>query len=751
MSRRAQLSVALAAFFIAVFPPAFAMEIGVYVASPAGDAIEGARVTLLGPKGDGSIVSGDTNEAGKVVLKVEKVGLGRLVVTSADWLAHVEAINYEAGDLIHVVLQQGRHFTLSVKDSENGRAVGSFRALFSQVSVGDDDALAMALLEPVPIESDEGTTVLRCLPDEPVDMLILADGYRPFMASVAGDQDALRVDLDGTGCSRHQVVDSQTGEAIAGARAIPAALLEENDGLSRVVDLMFAKSDGEGMITLCPMGGSKDVMALVHPDYVHRSVITSGDAKIQENAKIMMFQGASLRVRAHSSLDHPVADARVVVEIEGLRHDLTTDHRGEANFEKLVPAENARIEVVPPGGFIPSAISTTTLRTGETTKISIYLPPEYRLRLIHAEQPVPDTPVVLLDWATGKGEDEGKKKFTPIAEGRSDGDGTLRFPLEFEPSDEAMLAIGGENSFHFLRWPRPAKDSSAFDLREIELVGTYVQGRVVSKSDNASISGARLTCISPGAESIWARWTPDRGPLWLEPLSEQRWQSVPGVIGASNERGKFDIFLPSHCSELSVSGPPPQPGYAPWQEETVKRSALEETEILIHLDRGARFEVTIDVESGDFPSSLDLSLWRWPDAPGPSYIGDVVTRATQTLDPPDEGPWFIVAKAPGFAPGVEGPLDAPPGAQVPVTLLLEQGAFILTRHESDQAVESIRLADANGIDWLRWVKPKLLEENLIEIGPLPRGRYVLGYEEETRRVDLRVPGVRLETSLPSSR
>jgi len=163
------------------------------------------------------------------------------------------------------------------------------------------------------------------------------------------------------------------------------------------------------------------------------------------------------------------------------------------------------------------------------------------------------------------------------------------------------------------------------------------------------------------------------------------------------------------------------------------------------------------VAAGDFsssldPSSLELLLWRWPDVGRASIITNISPeRWVQTLDPPDEGPWLIVAKSPGFPPAVEGPIEATSGKVIPVSLRFEEGASILARHDGDVNPQSIRLTSAEGIDWLHWVERSPLTEEVFEIGPLPRGSYVLEYEGQTKRVDLRVPGQQLETRFPSSR
>lgn len=519
---------------------------------------------------------------------------------------------------------------------------------------------------------------------------------------------------------------------------------------------MLAKSNEEGELTLCPLAGpgeAGEVLVLKHPDYAPRPVRLAASPDEPADQVIAMFHGATVQVVVKTDLGRPVSGARVALDTAGFEREGETNRQGTVTIPDLIPEEETLVSVFAPGGYSPAVTATRRLREGEKEKVVLYLPAEYRLRLLSAGQPLTEGRVVLLDAK------EGEEGLLPLAETVPDKEGNLRFPLAAEPGPAALLAVCRDSACLFHRWPRQKQDATPWDVRELDIGDRVLSGKVVSAEDGSAIAGAVLTCSGGGAagsettescggggaKQRYLRIDSTKGPLWFEDLDVQLMRDDPGVIGASDRMGRFRLLLHPDCDRLQVKGPDPPPGFAPWGSAEVDGSAFKEPELIVRLERKAAIDVTIVNQAGGAPATNEASLWRWPASSTPDAV--VSAQGPKlTVEPPDAGPWWVVVKSPGFAPGVHGPIDATAGRRIPVTVTVETGAYILVDSMSIEAAKTIALADSQGIDWTRWAEYRTAEDGLVAIGPLPLGDYTLANDAETERVRLLHPEQRVKAS-----
>ena len=745
--RSLKWSVAISiSFLLASIPLATASGgtgIHVRVVTPEGVGVEGARLTLLEPSPDAArIAVATTDEAGNGFLEVAEAGRGRLVTVAQGYSPEVRPVRYSPGTRLDVALRPARAIALTVTDAAHELPVEEFRAIVLSrgLPTGNDTALAMALLDPVVVKAESGRTVVYADPDDDAELLVLAEGYRPgWVPRVPKEQDTLSVELDASGCSRRFVIDAETGEPLPGVRAVPIQLERMGTDAHGIAALMIAESDKEGRLTLCPLGGTEDVMILKAAGYAPRSVDLSSIAGKPTDPTIEMFQGASLRVDVVSTSGRAVAGVRVTVDTEGLLREGETNRHGTVTITELMPLEEALVSVFVRGGYSPAATSTIRLREGHEEKTIIYLPAEYRLRLLSSGQPVADARTILLDSG------ENEEQLDSVAETTAGKDGTVRFVLAHEPGPQALLAVCRDDSCLFHRWPAKRRDDSPFDPRDVHLGDLAIRGKVVSGDDSSGIEGALLTCSAGGEREARLWFNSSRGPLWFDSLGGQVGRNDPGIVAVSDRMGRFEVLLHEKCTQLEVKGPKPSPGVAPWGTTRVELTDLEQNDpIVVRLERRATIDVTARNRDGEVLPSIEASIWRWPEASTPELM---MTGSGEklALKVPDEGPWSVLVRAPGLAPCAIGPIDAAAGKRTPAFATLEKGAYILLEAASVETARRLLLADAQGIDWGRWANYSQAEDGLVAVGPLPLGEYFLSDDFDTERIRLRRDGERVNS------
>lgn len=710
-------------------------------ASPDGEPVAGARVLFVADgKGVRPTSEATTNAEGSASLTLGADGMtGWLVVDADGWAPEVRRLAAAPSRSVDATLSAGNQLGLHVTRREDGSAVPEYWVVtVPRTEASESDAaLARALVRVTRVRSDDGVTELTGLPDEPVDLAVFARRSRPSMhqaVRVVGRDEHLHMMVDDEGCSRHVLVEEDSGEPVEGARVVPVTLDGGREVGERVLRaLTVDESDAEGHLTLCPFAGEAE-LEVQHSEYAHIRVRVDPTRQSEIPEVLKMPRGASLAVIVETRSRRPVSEVRVVVRSGDSRRESRADARGRAAFTHLDPTVDVRVEVYASGAHRPAEVRPLRLRAGEILEERFVLEPPRMLRIVLDDVPLAAAEVVVYEAGAASIEDG------LLAEARTDELGVVELPLSDEPSEGAIVAVTSERFVLFESWPRLRPGDPVDSLREIRLDALRVEGRVVAEDDDSSVEGASLVCMRSGETGAVSRTSlPGDGAFSLEGLDRRIVLHGPGVVAGTNARGAFAMPLPRPCELVMVDGPKEGEGGGTWASLAVERSELEKDDVELRLARATELTVQVLAIEGRLPDGTSVSVWRWPETDRPHLVqGAPDGRAELTLA--GRGPWVVVAQAEGFAPAIDGPIISESDSGVEIPLALRRGGFL---DVDAVAAQGLEVRDHRGLSWLPWAQRSTNADGSVALGPLPPGRYELTSLGRRETVEIQASGERV--------
>jgi len=351
-------------------------------------------------------------------------------------------------------------------------------------------------------------------------------------------------------------------------------------------------------------------------------------------------------------------------------------------------------------------------------------------------EPAAGCPVALLDPAAGD---------LPrvIEQSVVDEEGTARFLSRTIP-EGTLLAVRRESCLlaEELPRPRPGRRSAILDLP-----GRVAALRVVDAADGKPVRGAMARCVEPGGGAvpaeIGAARGEEKGPFWFRELGVDLLPGDPGALAIAGADGRMRVFIPRECGAVRVEGSPALAD-VPYRPRKLPVRELGDSETVVELEAvpGIRLVPTF---AGQGPQVVTVDL-RPPDSPWLTPVSRRVRpRPVLRLAAKDRGPWLVVVRAPGYAPAVEGPVEAGPDwPELPVHLA--PGGFLevagLGAGGSRPGAWSV--SGPGGLDWAPWVEASVEEgedgNRKLRIGPLPPGEWIFAADGCERSARVRFPG-----------
>ncbi len=659
-----------------------------------------------------------------------------LSVSAPGYLREIRILKDDPHEALTVTLRRGRSMRLSVTDAGSGLPVSRFSAIALPADSNGTSPERLAFiadgLDSLSFSSPEGTGVLTGLGDEPVILVVRAKGYAPAVVPrvVAREQKPISVRLDSSGCIQRRIVDGSTGVPLEGARAAASPEILQGP-LSRIA-VSFV-SDEDGYMTICPLMHVDRPLLVVHDGYAPAWIPTARTSSDGTPDEVFALRaGGTIRGTIMGSDGLPLARAVVETHTLGLPRKTETGENGSFQLDRLAPGMvDLLVAEGPSSTGAPLARQTVEVAEGETTEVLIETAQPREVRVLRRDLPVKDATVVLL-------ERKAKEQLELVSSGRTDRDGKARLQGASILQPGEILGIREGESVVFVPVPERKPDEEEGEPVVVRLEGLRCRGSVVDGSDERPIAGAQVRC-SRGAT---VRLSPERSPLWFSNIGFQVVADKKASLAFTDSRGRFALSLPPWCESVHVQGPRATDDGIPWESRFLSASEFSPSDpIVIRLERGSSIRARVSLGGSVWNGPGRVSLRR-PDSRGDS-VSATLTQGEGTLAPRDRGPWLVLAKVPGMAPAVEGPLYTQRGQLTKVNLELTEGAFlrIVGSRALVSAREQIRVVDSARRDWQTLTETTVLPADAgIRIGPLPVGRYRLHFGEKSTRAELKRAG-----------
>lgn len=738
------VAAAVAALAAPGVSPAPAGSIEVRVVTASGAPLAGARAGLWRER-DGALereAAGESDAEGRVRLVAPVVGRLKLSVSASGFRRAEREITAASTGPVLVRLDRGRQISVSVVDAVTGRPVPRFTALVLPAgAAGASGRLRYVLdgLDPVSIDDPDGRARLTGLGESRLTLTVRAAGYPVGLAEVTAGAEPIVIALDRTGCVERWVFDSETGAPIAGAAAAADA------GLLREEILRLApppESDEVGRLDLCPAPGVTELL-IVHPDYAPVRIPAPLAVEGQESsASIQLGRGGAIAGMVSDSDGRPVVGARVRTTTLGLPRETTTGPDGRYFLDHLA-AGDATVEVFPPvDSPAPATRRRATIRGGETARLDFDATRALRIQLREQDRPREGATLVLLE----SGPDG---RVTPTAVARTDAEGMARFPGVGPDREGLLVAVVEEGAAVFMSVGATGAAAAAV----VRLEGRRIRGTVADADTHEPLRGARLLC-STGGFSV--RYDPRPGPLWIRSVERQIVAQAPSSFAAADAAGRFEFFLPRWCDGLRVAGPETGGAEAPWRPVRIPAAEVHENAALsVVLERGRLILASVSSSAELLDALVEVSLHR---PGGRAALGSAAPDGgVARLTPEDAGPWMVIARAPGWAPALAGPVSALDPTPLRLALFMERGGLLIVRlptpgddlaSASGVVGQTFQLLDAAGRDWTTFVEATAVSpDGMTTLGPLPAGRYTLRAGDVRRTATIRGDGDTQEADL----
>ncbi|UCF67776.1 MAG: hypothetical protein JSV80_00275, partial [Acidobacteriota bacterium] len=424
----------------------------------------------------------------------------------------------------------------------------------------------------------------------------------------------------------------------------------------------------------------------------------------------------------------------------GLKRVAIASETGDFTIDRLAPGLVDVVVAFPGPEGDTLFRRRVEIRDGETTDFAMSNSPPLRVRVVEGGEPRPDVAVVLIGI-----EEEGRARV--VSDAVSNEDGVAIIPRASPIDSGALVGVREADAALFTRLSQLPSEDRSGDVRTLVIDGQRLRGRVVAAIEKSAVSGALLSCSRKGAGI--SRRRNRQSPLYFHTLGTECLADRAASLAASGQRGQFEMWLPEWCQWLEVNGPPTRGQELPWHpvqldvEQLAQQLATGEP-IEIPLERGRLILVRYTFSDNHLSAPVEISLLR----PGQTWQRRSVRSQTGSarLEPDDEGPWQIVARAEGFARAVAGPLSVPEGAPLEIELLIERGGTIAVHGigpDAEHGLASLQILDARGSDWAMLADAMpLADGDGIEIGPLPTGRYQIIAGGVKKTVNIRFAGDR---------
>jgi hypothetical protein len=708
------------------------------ISDESGSAIAGARVGVW-ERSSGEVQRSGTRVSGPEglvsVSKGSTAGTLVLAVSAPGFVPRVVGLPTLADARRRIVMSRGHDVELSVRDAADSSPIDRVAVLTIPAWVTEGDLTELPLLvdslEAREFDSGAGPILLSGIPAEGATIVATSEGFAPATAVVDSSLRQLTVFLDSSGCFEIRVEEAETGSPVEGARVAAGAELLEGP-LSRIAPVSISKPDGTARACF----GSAFRLLIEHRDFapawIDRETVERADQR--EPPVVALSTGGAVRGMLLDVNGVAVAGAAVTARTAGLTRRTATDAGGGFLIERLMPGPftlDAVLPAPPSAPFSSSRIRrTATAIDGRT--IGLTLAPSAPLRVLVslAEDPLRGSTVMLLDRIGGDGGEI-------LATAQTDSAGAALLPAVPDGAEAARLALRLPGGFAFTELADLEPDSSSGDP-EWRVDGRRIVGSVVSSGSREALADAVLTC----AEGNVVRLGRGSDPLSLRAGGVRVTIAPRGTAAVTDARGRFELTVPASCSRARVFGPPASGDEPGWSERVLDTASWAEGEpVEIELEAGRVVMADVTSQHGVPPSSTEVSLRRPGERTDRVVAGAAGGRSR--LVAPDRGPWLVVARAPGFAPAVSGPLFVDPGTIGRATLELTTGGLLVVRATSE-SLERGRLVvvDGDGIDWSPLTGRRRAPErdDLLELGPLPAGRYVVSDGTSRRETQVRFDG-----------
>ena len=743
-----------------------ALEIRVRSSAEDGKPVVGAVASSWSIKENGTYTRlgrAVTDEKGIARLPVPGGGLQRLVVWADDYVRQDVDLPASLPDAFEIRLDRGLSKVLRVRDAA-GLPVNRFRLTvvpeerlsfkdlwaISMRNVGGPAAdVATAVNEgrrnydlegyrPRTMVSSEGEVVLRGLSRGNHRVLLSAPGFGVVDRRVSMDKKgAVTLVLDDRDCREIQVVDARSGQGIEGAFSAPAAAFVEGP-YATIWPAWQTRPDG-----MLPLGCPEKVLGLPAGRIIAAKehaplVVVAGE----RGARIVLGPGAQVRGSALTAEDVPLAGARVIASVSGFRRTGEVDANG-GYLLTGVPAGTVHLRLVEGESGAWIAGRTLVAGDGETYEVNFTPGRESRLFLQRNGEPWPEVTVVVVADAEGE--------TSILALGRADEEGRVRLPcLEGSSGELGIMVFDGSE---FVSVPVPKKGvfsrlkelvtgSDDADVITVNIEGRFIDGRVV---DAATGEGLEL-------HSVDAQGTGHCRGIIVDPSSPLYLGSLGGMVSVcvstgaktgTDERGRFRLFAPRGAKRLLASGYSLTAGDDQYESASRDiRSIPPGKRVTIPLQKAGSVRVEISDSAGNVPPGCSVewrrAVWGPDDNGSTTSCGD---EGVSFLSPPSETPVFIVARADGLAPALEGPLVLPRGGADSLRLVLRAGGSLrILVDEAPQFngrayVPEGTLRDGAGRDWTMVEYPRISPGfKEIAFSLLPPGKWTVDLGGKRRTV-----------------
>lgn len=682
----------------------------VTVTDAAGEAVPGARVSLWRAHEAGPLAI-DTSlcdESGRAALDIrDERGPSLVSIVAPGFVRRVVETESLSASL-DITLDRGKTIELTALDQETREPVRALRWIALPASAAHQGAGFLPFLfeglEARELVSRDGRYLLTGLPDEPVQVAVDADGYALASVAVrAPGASPVTIALDARDCRDVRVIDAATGAPLPGvALAASVRLLE-----STLARLGLARTtNAAGLARFCVPAGAVPRIAAASPAYAPELVDLAGEETGATPLEIRLHRGATVLGTVLDADGLPAPRARVTADATGFVRETVSDGAGGFRFDQIAPGE-VRVRAYSASGATMLDRSLV-VADGETHALSLGGTAPLRVIVTAgADAPLRGARVAWLERSS-----QGSAEVR--AETQTDAKGVASFG-GIEPRERGLIAITEGDALVAVD-SQPDADGPSDAPRGVDLPGATLRGRVVRAGDLAPLAGAVVLC-----EPRPARLDRDdgHGALRLPALAARLIPSEPCSLAVSDREGRFALRLVDGCRVLHVEGPRDEDALRGYRARRIERPpAGDRRELQIELEALPRIVVSVTDEQGAPVSGAIVGVRAPGEATDRETVGTVDGLARVTTD--GEGPWIFVARLPGFAPAVAGPLVAPE-RESQVALQFVAGGFIEVRECS----ETPRVADARGIDWSLITDAEPTPEGSYLVGPLPPGDYTI--------------------------
>ncbi len=754
-----------------------ARALAVRVLGPGGEdglPLEGARASLWSiDERENHVLLGRVGTNADGVANLPRVGKGRhaLVVWADGHVRREIELDGEPRARLDVRIERGASRTLRIRD-EAGRPVRRIR-----LTVVPEEILSGSRIAVLSLARDlQGPGVRKLGAARGGSVEFALEGYRPrVLASETGDyavdglaegrhrvlvgaplfgvqqvivgtekREPVVVVLDRTRCHEVRIVDRRTGHGIEGAFAASLPAFAEGPW-ARIWPAWRSGVDGR-LVVRCP--DSRRRLA----SWVDETVIAADgyaptvlDAS-EEVSTIHLGRGGRISGTAMDTDQVPLVGRRLVATVEGFVRRATVDASGRFAIDG-VPEGIVDVQLLDPedGSWI-AARRLEVRRDGEYV---VDFTPGRPLHLVVRRngRPWSEVAVTLVT--------EQAAELSVLDVGRTDRSGHVRLSMpEGNAGKPGLVFSDGRQT---LSAPLPEKPLlrrvAEVALRrsdeplEVEFPGRFIEGEVVDAGTGEPLAHRPVVARGGAGSLCRAVLVDTTSPLYVDDL-----RGLASVCNGeyaeagTDSRGRFRIFVPDRFRYLEARGDALVPGLDAYESMVREIAELPDDEpVTFRLQRAGGLRVTVTDASGAVP---DGCVVRWRVAawgPGGNAVAAACGEPDAQLSPPPDTPVLVVARAPGLAPAVEGPLVFTAGGRKPVRLILRRGgtlrvrfdAGLLPRLDGRAYLPPGVVRDSAGRDWTMIVVPDVsAAARELVFAPLPPGRWTvqLGKERETVRL-----------------